>query len=76
MPPTTSTSFEEEATAEESRASSVRASTGVDDEDKVASFLTRKEEVRPVEEDDDSGRGVNRGILRGGFGYFVAGKGK
>lgn len=58
MPPTTSTSFEEEeAKSEVSTASSVKAWTGVIDEDKDASFLTRKKE-------DGSGRGdVNRGFL-------------
>lgn len=58
MPPTTSTSFEEEeAKSEVSTASSVKAWTGVIDEDKDASFLTRKKE-------DGSVRGdVNRGFL-------------
>lgn len=77
MPPTTRTSFEEETKAEESRASSVRAWIGEDDEDKDASFLTRKNGERGEEEEEEgSGRDVNRGMLRWVFGYFVAGRGK
>lgn len=60
VPPTTSTSFEEdEAKSEVSTASSVKAWTGVIDEDKDASFLTRKKE----ENEDGSCRDVNRGFL-------------
>lgn len=77
VPPTTRTSFEEEAEGEESStaSSSARAWIGEDDGDKDASFLTRKEDVRPEEEEDDdgSGRDVKRGILREGFGYVVEG---
>lgn len=73
VPPTTRTSFDEEDRVEESTASSARAWIGEDDGDKDDSFLTRKEEVRPEEEDDESGRDVKRGILREGFGYVVDG---